>query len=52
MLRLVVAGDVVAMMIFHVDDIESEATEEVPQVVVIALNQRFPAKHHLSLIHI
>ena len=46
MLRLVVAGDMVAMMIFHVDDIESEATEEVPQVVVIALNQRFPAKHH------
>ena len=33
-------------MVFHVDDIKIAATEEVTPVVVIALNQRFPTKHH------
>ena len=33
-------------MVFHVDDINIAATEEVTQVVVSALNQRFPTKHH------
>ena len=55
--RLMVAGDVIAMMVFHVDDIKIAATEEVTEVVVSALNQRFPTKHlgeveWLSLIHI
>ena len=40
-----VAGDVVAMMVFHVDDIKIAATEKVTEVVVSALNQRFPTKH-------
>ena len=39
-----VAGDVVTMMVFHVDDIKIAATE-VTEVVVSALNQRFPTKH-------
>ena len=39
--RLMVAGDVVAMMVFHVVDIKVVATE-VTEVVVSALNQRFP----------
>ena len=43
--RLMVAGDVVAMMVFHVDDIKIAATEKVTEVVVSALNQRFPTKH-------
>ena len=43
--RLMVAGDVVAMMVFHVDDIKIAATEAVTEVVVSALNQRFPTKH-------
>ena len=42
-LRLMVAGDVVTMMVFHVDDIKIAATE-VTEVVVSALNQRFPTK--------
>ena len=46
MVRLIVGRDVVAMMVFHVDDIKIAATEEVTPVVVIALNQRFPTKHH------
>ena len=37
--RLIVAGDVVAMMIVRVDDIKMPATEEVTEVVVSALNQ-------------
>ena len=40
-----VAGDVVAMMVFHVDDIKIEATEKVTEVVVSAVNQRFFTKH-------
>ena len=40
-----VAGDVVAMMVFHVDDIKIAATEKVTEVVVSALNQRFPTIH-------
>ena len=36
--RLIVAGDVVAMMVFHVDDIKIAAAEEVTDVVVSALN--------------
>ena len=36
--RLIVAGDVVAMMVFHVDDIKIAAAEEVTEVVVSALN--------------
>ena len=43
--RVMVAGDVVATMVFHVDDIKIAATEEVTEVVVSALNQRFPTKH-------
>ena len=31
--RLMVAGDVVAMMVFHVDDIKIAATEKVTEVV-------------------
>ena len=45
MFRLIVAGDVVAMMVFYVDDIKIAATEEVTEVVVGVLNQRFPTKH-------
>ena len=37
--RLMVAGDVVAMMVFHVDDIKIAATEKVTEVVVSTLNQ-------------
>ena len=40
-----IASDVVAMMVFHVDDIKIAATEEVTEVVVSAPNQRFPTKH-------
>ena len=40
-----VAGDVVAMLVFHVDDIKIAATEKVTKVVVCAFNQRFPTKH-------
>ena len=40
-----VAGDVVVMMVFHVDDIKIAGTEKVTEVVVSALNQRFPTKH-------
>lgn len=43
--RLRVAGDVVAMTIFYMDDIKIVASEHVVLVVVSALNQRFPAKH-------
>ena len=43
--RLMVAGDVVAMLVFHVDDIKIAATEQVTEVVVSALNQRFPTKY-------
>ena len=43
--RLIAAGEVVATMIFHVDDIKIAATEEAPELVVSALNQRFPTKH-------
>ena len=39
-----VAGDVVVMMVSHVDDIKIAATE-VTEVVVSALKKRFPAKH-------
>ena len=42
---MIVAGDVVATMVFHVDDIKIAATEEVTEVVVSALNQIFPTKH-------
>ena len=35
--RLRVAGDVVAMMVFHVDDIKIAPTEEATEVVVSAL---------------
>ena len=44
--RLMVAGDVVAMLVFHVDDIKIAATEKVTEVVVSALNQKFPP--HIS----
>ena len=40
-----VSNDAVAMMIFHVDDIIIAATEEVTEVVVSALNKKFPTKH-------
>ena len=43
--RLIVAGDVVAMLVFHVNDIKIAATEEVTEVIGSALNQRFPIKH-------
>ena len=42
--RLIAAGDLVAMMVFHVD-IKIAATDEVTEAVVNALNQRFPTKH-------
>ena len=44
MFRLVVARDVVALMIFHVDDIKIAATKEVTEVVVSALKKIFPTK--------
>lgn len=40
-----VSGDVMAMTIFHVDDINIAATEEVTEVVASALNPRFFTKH-------
>ena len=40
-----VAGDVVAMLVFHVDDIKIAATEKVTEVLVSALNHRFPTKN-------
>ena len=43
--RLMVAGDVVARLVFHVDDIKIAATEKVTEVEVSALNQRFPTNH-------
>ncbi|CAM9978103.1 unnamed protein product [Sphacelaria rigidula] len=43
--RLRVAGDVVAMVVFHLDDSIVPATEEVTKVIVGALHQRFSAKH-------
>ena len=42
---LIVTGDVVAMMVFHTDDIEIAATEEVTGNAVNALNQTFLTKH-------
>ena len=41
-IRLMVAGDAIATMVFHVDDIKIAATEEVTEVVLSALKQRFP----------
>ena len=38
--RLIVIGGVVAMMVVHVDDIKTAATEAVTEVVAAALNQR------------
>ena len=32
--RLIVAGDVVAMLVFHADDVNKSASEEVTEVVV------------------
>ena len=43
--RLVVAGDVAAIMVFHVNGINIASTKEVTDVIVSALNQRFPTKH-------
>ena len=40
-----IAGDVMAMLVFHVDDINIAANEKVTEVVVSSLNQRFPTKH-------
>ena len=40
--RLIVASDVVAMMVFHVDDIKIVTTEEVTELAVSAINQRCP----------
>ena len=42
---LTVAGDVVAMMVFHMDDIEIGATEEVTEVAVSPLNQILLTRH-------
>ena len=44
-IRLMVVGDVVAMLVFHVDVIKIAATEKVTEVVASALHQRFPTKH-------
>ena len=38
MFRQIVTGDVVAMMVFHVDDINVTATVEVTEVAIGALN--------------
>ena len=43
--RLVVTSDVVAMMVCHVDGSKIADTEELTEVVVSTLNQRFPTKH-------
>lgn len=43
--QLVVAGDVVAMIVFHVDDIHIAAIEEVAEIEVRALNQRCNTKY-------
>ena len=43
--RLIVANYMVAIIGFHVDGIKIAATDEVTEVVVSALNQRFPTKH-------
>lgn len=40
-----VTDDVVAIMVFHVDDIMIAATEGVIKAIVGALNQRFSTKH-------
>ena len=42
--RMMVAGDVVAVMVFHVDT-RITATEEVTEVAASLLNLRFPTKH-------
>ena len=39
-----VAGEVAAMLVFHVYGIKIAYTEEVTEVAVSALNQRFPTK--------
>ena len=43
--RCIVAGDVVAMVFCYLEDIKIAATEEATEVVVRAINQRFPTKH-------
>ena len=40
-----VNGEVVAMLVVHVDDIKIAATKEVTDSVVADLKKRFPAKH-------
>lgn len=37
-----VVGDVVAILVFHVDDINTAATEKVAELVISAPNQRYP----------
>ena len=46
--RLIVIGGVVAMMVVHVDDIKTAATEAVTEVVAAALNQRLCITKHLG----
>ena len=43
--RLMVNGEVVAMLVVHVDDIKIAATKEITDSVVADLNNRFPTKH-------
>ena len=42
---LMVASDVVAILVFHVNDIKIASTEKVTEMVDSALNQIFPTKH-------
>ena len=43
--RVIVAGDFVAMTVSHADDINIAATEEITEVVVRVLIERFLTKH-------
>ena len=40
-----VDGDVVAMLVVHVDDIKIAAPKEITDSVVADINKRFPKKH-------
>ena len=44
-LRLLVGSIVVAMVVIHVDDIQIAASQEVAEVVVDSLNDKFPTKN-------
>ena len=45
MFRLVLNGEVAAMLVVHVDDTKIAATKEITDSVVAYLNKRFTTKH-------